>query len=174
MGAGLSGSLSCCHILCVLSRLFLRLQYTHFLIFSSCLRLLCSGGTPERVFFNFCWKGFRTRACTDIQCTFAQKCFFLQRQKSVFKSSYRVRGMGPPQGSAFACAVTTVNKTKKQKLKKIQVLLRTVTSNKHFAFSQRAPNCSIVVAVLNKTCVFFSFCFFGLFIVVAVHAKAGP
>ena len=44
--------------------------------------------------------------------------FFLQRQKSVFKKSYRVRGMGPPQGPAFACTVTTINKTKQEKLKK--------------------------------------------------------
>ena len=132
MGAGLSGSLSCCHFLCVLSRLFLLLHFTHILIFSSCLGLLCSGGTPERVFLHFFRKGFRTRACTDIQCTFAQKCFFLQRQTSVFKSSYRVRGMGPPQGSAFACAVTTVNKTKMLNLKKTQVLLRTVTTIEQF------------------------------------------
>ena len=78
--------------------------------------------------------------------------------------------MGPPQGSAFACAVTTVNKTKKQKLKKTQVLLRTVIAIKHFAFSQRAPNCSIAVAVLNKTCVFFGLSFFDLLIVEAAHA----
>ena len=72
---------------------------------------------PRSNFFYFFWKRFRTGACTDIQCTFAQKCFFLQRQKSVFKSSFRVRGMGPPQGSALACAVSTIDKPKKKKLK---------------------------------------------------------
>ena len=43
-----------------------------------------------------------------------------------------------------------------------------------FAFSQRAPNCSIVVTVLNKTYVFFDFCFFVLVIVEAAYAKADP
>ena len=174
MGAGLSGSLSCCHFLCVLSRLFLLLHFTHFLIFSSCLGLLCSGGTPERVFLHFFRKGFRTRACTDIQCTFAQKCFFLQRQKSVFKSSYRVRGMGPPQEPAFACTVTILNKTKKQKLKKTQVLFRILISNKHFGGRCENTKCLFEVTVLNKTCVFFSFCFFVLLTVVTAHAKADP
>ena len=82
--------------------------------------------------------------------------------------------MGPPQGPAFACTVTTINKTKKQKLKKTQVLFRTVITIKHFAFSQRAPNCSIVRTVLNKICVFFSFRFFVLLTVVTAHAKADP
>ena len=82
--------------------------------------------------------------------------------------------MGPPQGPAFACTVTTINKTKKQKLKKTQVLFRTVITIKHFVFSQRAPKCFIVITALNKTCVLFSFCFFVLFSMVTVHAKAGP
>ena len=62
---------------------------------------------------------------------------------------------------------------KKAKLK-TQVLFRTVITIKHFVFSQRAPKCFIVIAILNKTFVFFSFCFFVLFIVVTVHAKADP
>ena len=78
----------------------------------------------------------------------------MQRQKSEYKRSYRVRGMGPPQGPAFACTVTTINKTKKQKLKKTQVLFRTVITIKHFVFSQRVPKCFIVLAVLNKTLFF--------------------
>ena len=111
---------------------------------------------PVPKILHFFWKGFRTRACTDIICILAQERFFLQRQKSVFKSSYGVRGMGPPQGPAFACTVTILNKTKKQKLKKhTQVLFRTVITIKHFAFSQRAPKCFIVITVLNETCVFF-------------------
>ena len=113
-------------------RVLLLLQYTHILIFSSCLGVLCSGGTPERVFLHFFRKGFRTRACTDIIWKLAQEMFFLQRRKSVFKSSYGVRGMGPPQGPAFACTVTTINKTKKQKLKKTQVLLRMAITKTHW------------------------------------------
>ena len=95
----------------------LLLQYTHFLIFRSCLGVLCSGGTPERVFLHFFRKGFCTRACTDFLGKLTQERLFLQRRKNVFKSSSGVRGMGPPQGPAFACTVTTINKTKKKKLK---------------------------------------------------------
>ena len=42
----------------------------------------------------------------------------MQRQKSVLKSSYGVRGMGLPRGPAFVRTVPNINKTKKQKLKK--------------------------------------------------------
>ena len=41
-------------------------------------------------------------------------------------------------------------------------------------FSQRARNCLFDIRIPNKTCVFFSFCFFVLFSMVRVHAKAGP
>ena len=41
-------------------------------------------------------------------------------------------------------------------------------------FSQRAPKCLFDIRILNKTCVFFSFCFFALLDMVRVHAKAGP
>ena len=63
--------------------------------------------------------------------------------------------MGLPQGPAFACTVTTVNKTKTQKLKKTQVLLRTVIAIKHFGARCENAKCFIVITVLNKTCVFF-------------------
>ena len=129
---------------------------------------------PVRVFLHFFWKRFRTRACTDIQHTCAQKWLFLQRQKNVCKSSYRVRGMGPPPGTRFCMYSYHTKQNKKAKTKKTQVLFGTVITIKHFAFSQRAPKCFIVVTVLNKICVFFSFCFFVLFIMVTVHAKAGP
>ena len=56
--------------------------------------------------------------------------FVLQRQTNVFKSSCGVRGTGPPQGSAFACAVTTVNKTKKQKTKKNTGFVKDCYNNK--------------------------------------------
>ena len=98
-------------------RLLLRLHFTHFLIFSSCLSVLCSGGTAERVFLHFFRKGFCTRACTDFLCKLTQERLFVQRRKREYKRSYTVRGMGPPQGPAFACTVTTINKTKKKKLK---------------------------------------------------------
>ena len=65
--------------------------------------------------------------------------FALQRQESVLRRSFKVRGMGPPQGPTFVSAVPTMNKAKNQKLKKLQVLLRTARTIKHFAFPQRAP-----------------------------------
>ena len=102
VGAGLSGSLSCCHFLCVLSRgsftfasythsihfvqktrsvgtswapasqgpslaatfyatslgVLLLLQVTHIRLFLSCLGVICSGGTPGRVFLHFFRKVF--------------------------------------------------------------------------------------------------------------------
>ena len=71
-------------------------------------------GTPFQKNYIF-WKGFRTRACTNFLNKLSQERFFLQRQKSEWQISYGVRGMGPPLGPAFACTVTTINKTKKQK-----------------------------------------------------------
>ena len=118
VGAGFSGSLSWCHFLCALSRGSHNLHFTNFLIFLSCLGVLRSEGTPERVFLHFFRRRFRTRACTDFLGKRTQERLFLQRQKSECKISYRVRGMGPPQGPAFACTVTTINKTKQKKLKK--------------------------------------------------------
>ena len=41
-------------------------------------------------------------------------------------------------------------------------------------FSQRAPKCLFDIRILNKTCVFFSFCFFALLDLVRVHAQADP
>ena len=114
---------------------------------------------PVPKILHFFWKGFRTRACTEIIYKLTQERLFLQRKTSVFKRSSRVRGMGPPQGPAFACTVTILNKTKKQKLKKTQVLFRTVMTIKHFVFSHRAPKCFIVITVLNITCVFLFFAF---------------
>ena len=100
--------------------------------------------------------------------------FFLQRQKKVFKSSYRVRGMGPPPGIHFCMCCYHNQQNKKTKTKKNGAKLFYCDNSIFFAFSQRAPNCSIVVTVLNKTCVFFGLCFFVLLIVEAAHAKADP
>ena len=120
------------------------------------------------------WKGFRARACTDLLGKRTQERLFLQRNKSEYKSSHRVRGMGPPQGPAFACTVTILNKTQKQKLKKTRVLFRILISNKHFGARCENTKCLFDIRIPNKTCVFFSFCFFVLFSMVRVHAKAGP
>ena len=115
--------------------------------------------TPFQKFYTFFGRVFGPARVQISYGNSLRRGFFLQRRKNVFKSSYGVRGMGPPQGPAFACTVTTINKTKKQKLKKTQVLFRTVMTKKHFVFSQRAPKCFIVITVLNKTCVFLVFAF---------------
>ena len=106
--------------------------------------------------------------------THSGAALFLQRQTSEYKSSYRVRGIGASSGTRFCMYCPHNYQSKKQKLKQTQVSLRTVSTMKHLTFSQRAPKCFIVITVLNKTCVFFTFCFFVLFILVTVHAKAGP
>ena len=81
-----------------------------------------SSRDPVPKILYFFRKRFRTRACTDLQCTFAQKCFFLQRKKVCSKDRIGYAAWGLPQGPAFACTLTMSNKTKKQKLKKTQVL----------------------------------------------------
>ena len=57
-------------------------------------------GTPFQKFYIF-WEVFRTRLFKTKICKITQEWLFLQRKKSVFKRSYRVRGMGPPPGTRF-------------------------------------------------------------------------
>ena len=79
------------------------------------------------------WNVFGTRLFKHKICKIAQERFFcLQRQKSVFQRSPETRGMGPPQGPTFVSAVPTLNKTKKQKLKKTTSFVDDCYSNKVF------------------------------------------
>ena len=126
-----------------------------FSFFWYCLGDHCSGGTPERVFLHFFRKRFRTRACTDLQCTFAQKCFFCNVKKVRSKGPIGYAAWGLPQGPAFACTLTILNKTKKQKLKKTQVLFGILISNKHFCARCENTKCLFDIRIPNKTCVFF-------------------
>ena len=57
--------------------------------------------------------------------------FFCSVKKKCSKALLGYAAWGLPQGSTFACAVTTINKTKKLKLKKLE------------------PNCSIVVTAFS-------------------------
>ena len=82
--------------------------------------------------------------------------------------------MGPPPGIHFCMCCYHNQQNKKTETKKIGAKLFYCGNSIFFAFSQRAPDCSIVVAVLNKTCDFFGLCFFVLLIVEAAHAKADP
>ena len=70
---------------------------------------------------HFFRKDFWTRLLQERTCKIAQGRL-LQRQQSVFQRSFMVHGMGPPQGPTFVSAVPQMNKTKKQKLDKRQVL----------------------------------------------------
>ena len=81
-------------------RLLLLVHFAHFLSFFVLSRCSSLRGDPRTSFLHFFRKRFRTRACTDLQCTFAQKCF-LQLKTSAFKRTYKVRGMGPPPGTRF-------------------------------------------------------------------------
>merc|ERR1712023_260632 len=109
-------------------------KLSHFFVLSRCSSLRRD---PERVFLHFFRKRFRTRACTDFLGKRTQERLFLQRQKSECKISYRVRGMGPPQGPAFACTVTTINKTNQKKTKK-KVLLKSWNYQACCVFTARA------------------------------------
>ena len=75
---------------------------------------------------------------------------FFATSKKWYKRSYRVRGMGPPQGPAFASAVPTLNKTKKQKLKKQQLLLRTVMAIKQSGARCESAKYFIAIIVFER------------------------
>ena len=81
---------------------------------------------------------------------------------------------GLPQGPAFACTLTMSNKTKKTKTKKNASFVWESYIREAFCVFTAWAKCLFDIRIPNKTCVFFSFCFFVLFIVVTVHAKAGP
>ena len=67
---------------------------------------------------HFFWKGFRTRLFKTKICKIPQEWLFLQRKKSAFKRSYRVRGMGPPPGTRFCMYSYDTKQNKKAKTKK--------------------------------------------------------
>ena len=129
---------------------------------------------PVPKILPFFWKVFRTRLFKTKICKITQEWLFWQRKKSALTRSYMVRGMGPPPGTRFCMYSYHTKQNKKAKTKKPQVLSGILISNKHFCARCENTKCFIVISVLNKTCVFVSFCFFVLFIVVTVHAKAGP
>ena len=145
---------------------------------------------------HFFWKGFRTRACTEIIYKLPQERLFLQRKKSEYQSSFRVRGIGAFSGTRFCmyCYQTKQNKQAKTKKNtsfvedcqsnkafcvfaacaKMLILCYIVIAIKDFGACCENAKCFIVITVLNKTWVFLTFCFFVLFNMVRVHAKAGP
>ena len=101
VGAGLSGSLSCCHFLCDLSRgSFAFASYTHsrllFLSWASLLRR-----DPQTSFFALFSEGFSDPRVYRYHMETRSGEAFFATSKTVRKRSYRVRGMQPPQGPAF-------------------------------------------------------------------------
>ena len=117
VGTGLPGSPSCCHFLCGLSRGSHLVHFTHILILVPVSGFSAQEGPPNEFFGTFFGRGF-TPVRVQISNRSLLRTVLVQRQKREYKRSCRVRGMGLPQGPAFACTVTTPNKTKKQKLKK--------------------------------------------------------
>ena len=129
---------------------------------------------PRSSFFALFLEAFSDPRVYRYPAHLCSEVLFLQRQKDVFKSSYRGRGMGPPPGIHFCMCCYHNQQNQKTETKKNGAKLFYCGNSIFFAFSQRAPDCSIVVTVFNKTCDFFGLCFFVLLIVEAAHAKADP
>ena len=97
MGAGPSGSLSCCYFQCVLSQgsfTFASHTRSHFLFLSRCL------GDPrssERVFFNFFSEGFSDRRVHSYPIKLGSGVFFFVfRAMLVFAGETPLRGTPEP------------------------------------------------------------------------------
>ena len=116
-------------------------------------------GTPFQKFYTFFGRFFG-RACLRPRYVKSLRSgFFCNVKKVCSKGHIGYAAWGLPQGPAFACTLTILNKTKKQKLKKTQVLLRILISNKHFGARCENTKCFSYIRILNKTCVFLVFDF---------------
>ena len=81
-------------------------------------------GTPFQKFYTFFGRFFG-RACLRPRYVKSLRSgFFCNVKKVCSKGHIGYAAWGLPQGPAFACTLTMSNKTKKQKLKKTQVLFR--------------------------------------------------
>ena len=79
-------------------------------------------GTPFQKFYTFFGRFFG-RACLRPRYVKSLRSgFFCNVKKVRSKGPIGYAAWGLPQGPAFACTLTILNKTKKQKLKKTQVL----------------------------------------------------
>ena len=114
---------------------------------------------PVPKILHFFWKVFRTRLFKTKICKIPQESLFWQRKTVRSKDLIRYAAWGLPQGPAFACTLTISNKTKKQKLKKTQVLFGILISNKHFCARCENTKCFSYIRFPNKTCVFLVFVF---------------
>ena len=131
-------------------------------------------GPPNEFFGTFFGSVFGRARVQISNVPLLKSVFFCNVKKVRSKGLIGYAAWGLPQGPACACTLTRSNKAKKQKLKKTQVLFRILISNKHFGARCENTKCFSYIRFPNKTCVFFSFCFFVLLDMVRVHAKAGP
>ena len=88
-------------------------------------------GPPNEFFCNFFGCVFGPARVQISSTLVLRSVFFCSVKKMCSKALIGYAAWGLPQGSTFACAVTTINKTKKLKLKKLE------------------PNCSIVVTAFS-------------------------
>ena len=79
-------------------------------------------GPPNEFFGTFFGKVFGRARVQISNAPLLRSGFFCNVKKVRSKGPIGYAAWGLPQGPAFACTLTTLNKTKKQKLKKTQVL----------------------------------------------------
>ena len=126
---------------CLLGFYFCKLHTFSF--FGTVSGRIAQEGPPNEFFCTFFGSVFG-RACIRPRYVKSLRSrFFCNVEKVRSKAVIGYAAWGLPQGPAFACTLTILNKTKKQKLKKNNVLFGILLSNKHFVFSQRAQKCFI-------------------------------
>ena len=116
-------------------------------------------GPPNEFFCTFFGRVFGPARVQISNVPLLRSVFFCSVEKVRSKDPIGYAAWGLPQGPAFACTLTILNKTKKQKLKKTQVLLGIVISNKHFCPRCENTKCLFDIRIQNKTCVFLVFAF---------------
>ena len=89
-------------------------------------------GTPFQKFYTFFGRVFGRARVQISNVPLLRSVFFCNVKKVRSKDPIGYAAWGLPQGPAFACTLTILNKTKKQKQKKTQVLFGILISNKHF------------------------------------------
>ena len=104
---------------------------THFLIFCPVSVFFAQKGPPNEFFCKVFGCVFGPARVQISSTLVLRSVFFLHRQKKVLKSSYRVRGMGPPPGIHFCMCCYHNQQNKKTETKKLE------------------PNCIIVVTAFS-------------------------
>ena len=116
-------------------------------------------GTPFKKFYTFFGRVFGRACLRPRYAKSLRSVFFCNVKKVRSKDLIRYVAWGLPQGPAFACTLTISNKTKKQKLKKTQVLFGILISDKHFCARCENTKCLFDIRIPSKTCVVLVFAF---------------